>query len=315
MKLPETDNAHHHYAFKKGYRLALEGKPQSHMPSQIRQDREMRNYFQMGWEQLQEELKNGEEAQQRTPWRQRFAWYLMVILAGIGTASLMISQKQEAQLLQQQKIDLVQTSAQESTEAPTEKVSQKQPGLVVSDTEITADSLRLTLDEPNSRIQSKTERPPIVSTPETKPQKALSLLTEQQRLDLEQTRTEQQQKKIATQVELSPVVSSQIQINRAQLGQSIKDRQIVGALDTVVPKYIRQVAFFTEVENAKNQTIYHRWVYQDQVMATVALNIDSAKYRTWSTKQLTSAWEGAWHIDVLDNHKNVIFRHHFRYIQ
>lgn len=317
MKLPETDNAHHHYAFKKGYRLALEGKPQSHMPSQIRQDREMRNYFQMGWEQLQEELKNGEEAQQRTPWRQRFAWYLMVVLAGIGTASLMISQKQEAQLQQQQKIDLAQTSVKKPTEAPTENASQKQPGLVVSDTEITADSLRLTLDEPNSRTQSKTDTASVVSKPQqaATPQKALSLLTEQQRLDLEQTRTEQQQKKIAMQVELSPVVSSQIQINRAQLGQSIKDRHIVAPLDTVVPKYIRQVAFFTEVENAKNQTIYHRWVYQDQVMATVALNIDSAKYRTWSTKQLTSAWEGAWHIDVLDNHKNVIFRHHFRYIQ
>lgn len=249
----------------------------------------------------------------------------MVVLAGIGTASLMISQKQEAQLQQQQKIDQAQKPAEipieNSVEKP-EQPTQKQPGLAVSDPEITAGTLRLTIDKPASTSEPKTEMISTDSTPETiskqeavTPQKTLSLLTEQQRSDLQQTRTEQQQRTTATQLALSPIVSSQIQINRAQLGKSIEDRHIVEPLETIVPKYIRQVAFFTEVENAQNKTIYHRWVYQNQVMATVALNIESAKYRTWSTKQLTSAWVGAWHIDVLDNNKNVIFRHHFRYIQ
>lgn len=309
MKLPETDNAHYHYAFKKGYRLALEGKPQSHMPSQIRQDREMRNYFQMGWEQLQEELKNGEEDQQRTPWRQRFAWYLMMILAGIGTASLMITQKQEAQQQQQQKID----------QSP--NPVKKEPGLVVSPSEITAESLSLKTDT----TQDTTEKPPtepiIASQPDVKSQptasqkEGLGLLSEEQRHDLQQTLNHKQQQLGQSQVALSPVMPSPINIKQAQLGQSVSNRQLVNQLETVIPKYIRKLAFFTEIENAQNTTIYHRWVYQNQTMATVALKIESPVYRTWSTKQLTSAWKGAWHIDVLDENKNVIFRHHFRYIR
>lgn len=307
MKLPETDNAHHHYAFKKGYRLALEGKPQSHMPSQIRQDREMRNYFQMGWEQLQEELKNGEEDQQRTPWRQRFAWYLMMILAGIGTASLMITQKQEAQQQQQQKIDQSQ------------KPVEKEPGLVISPSEITAESLSLKTESSQDTANKPAPQPKIASQPDVKPQptvnqpKGLGLLSEEQRQDLQQTIKQQQLDQ--SQVALSPVISSPIKIRRAQLDQAVDNRQLVNPLETVIPKYIRKLAFFTEIENAQNTTLYHRWVYQNRTMATVALKIESPVYRTWSTKQLTSAWEGAWHIDVLDENKNVIFRHYFRYIR
>ncbi|PLA74226.1 hypothetical protein CYQ88_06825 [Hydrogenovibrio sp. SC-1] len=309
MKLPETDNAHYHYAFKKGYRLALEGKPQSHMPSQIRQDREMRTYFQMGWEQLQEELKNGEEDQQRTPWRQRFAWYLMMILAGIGTASLMITQKQDAQQQQQQKIDQPQTQVE------------KEPGLVTSTPGITPESLSLKSHETQVATDKALVNPATESQPDVrqqqpvKPQQSLELLSDQQRQDLQLTRSQKQKQLNETQVKLSPVMSSSIKIRQAQLGQSVSNRQLVEPVETVVPKYIRKLAFFTEIENAQNTTIYHRWVYQNQTMATVALKIESPVYRTWSTKQLTSAWEGNWHIDVLDENKNVIFRHHFRYIQ
>lgn len=311
MKLPETDNAHYHYAFKKGYRLALDGKPQSHMPSQIRQDSEMRAYFQMGWEQLHEELKNGEEDRLRTPWRQKTAWYLMMLLAGIGTASVMISQKNEAQQQQQFKIDHPQTAAQ------------KQPGLVISKPKITAESLSLTSDtEPAKTEDAHTAHSPTppVNKKQQKaeiqtPDQGLSLLSLQQRQDLQQTQQAQTRHLAESQIELSPIVSSPIQVKQAQLGKAIDNKQLIEPFDEVVPKYIRQVAFLTEIEQAQNQTIYHRWVYKNQIMATVALKIDSARFRTWSTKRLTSAWEGPWRIEVLNADKEVIFRHHFRYVQ
>lgn len=305
MKLPDTDNAHHHYAFKKGYRLALDGKPLSHMPSQIKLDPKMRGYFQMGWEQLQEELKNGQEDQQRTPWRQRAAWYLMMLLAGIGTASLMISEKMEAQQQQQQKIDHPQDSAE------------KPPGLVVSKPEITPESLSLTFDDPAAEPQEDAvilpPQPEMNKPSLQKPDRKLGLLTSQQRQDLQQTQKQHQQQSSAAQVDLSPVISSPIQVTHAQLGQTIQNKQLMDPFDGIVPKYIRKVAFFTEIKNAQNQTLYHRWVYKNQTMATVALKIESPLYRTWSSKQLTSAWEGDWRIDVLNDKKDVIFRHHFRY--
>ncbi|PIQ03585.1 MAG: hypothetical protein CO158_03095 [Piscirickettsiaceae bacterium CG_4_9_14_3_um_filter_43_564] len=307
MKLPETDNAHHHYAFKKGYRLALEGKPQSHMPSQIRQDSELRDYFQMGWEQLQEELKNGEDCQQRTPWRQRVAWYLMMLLAGVGTASLMISEKNKAQQQQQLKID------------QPDLVAEKPPGLVNAKPEITAESLSLSLDE----VPAKSNQKETTSQPEqtaTKPKQSLltsnlGLLSTQQRQDLELTQQHLSQQQTASQIDLAPVVTSPIQIKRAQLGQVVRHKKLINPFDKTVPKYIRKVAFLTEIAHAQGQTIYHRWVYKSQEMATVALKIDSPLFRTWSTKQLTSAWEGSWHIEVLNEQKEIIFRYHFHYIQ
>lgn len=314
MKLPETDNAHYHYAFKKGYRLALDGKPQSHMPSQIRQDSEMRAYFQMGWEQLHEELKNGEEDRQRTPWRQRAAWYLMMLLAGIGTASVMISQKNEAQLQQQLKIDAVQTT------------TEKQPGLAISKPKITAETLSLTTDIESAETQEVPEAvtaqsptPPVNKKQQKAeiqtPDQGLSLLSLQQRQDLQQTQQTQTRQLAESQIELSPIVSSPIQVKQAQLGKAIDNKQLIEPFDEVVPKYIRQVAFLTEVEQAQNQTIYHRWVYKNQIMATVPLKIDSARFRAWSTKRLTSAWEGPWRIEALNADKEVIFRYHFRYVQ
>lgn len=308
MKLPDIDNAHYHYAFKKGYRLALDGKPLSHMPSQIKQDPDMRGYFQLGWEQLQEELKNGQEDQQRTPWRQRAAWYLMMLLAGIGTASLMISEKMEAQQQQQQKIDHPQAAAE------------KPPGLVVSKPEITPESLGLKTDihpveneNPQQQPEPEIVKPPLPSEQTTLTD--LGLLTSIQREDLELSQQQHQEQTSKARQALTPVVSSTIKVQHAQLGTGIQDKVLLDPLNHTVPKYIRKVAFLTQVAHANGQTLYHRWVYNDQVMAKVALDIKSPLYRTWSTKQLTSAWEGDWRIEVLNEQQEVIFRHYFRFGQ
>jgi len=55
MQIPDTDNIHFQHAFKKGYRMALEGSLSAACPVS-RRDMEMRSYFQMGWEQAEEDI-------------------------------------------------------------------------------------------------------------------------------------------------------------------------------------------------------------------------------------------------------------------
>lgn len=340
MSIPETTQANHHYAYKKGYRMAMDGKPMSHMPSVIKHDPEMRAYFQQGWDQLHEEMAAANEVEAKPPWRSRFAWFLMMLLAGIGTATLMINQMNENKAEQQHRIDqsLFQTNEtpspesnpvslktptapQESTqklpETPSEKIAFIDQSLSLID-----ENTPVTEEKPNNALKLDAESIPpenqLISpeeSAESKPNEeaALTLLSEQQRLDLAASQQEKQPTQTAHALE--KIQPSNIDIKAAQFTVGIANHEPTTALPEVVPKYIRKLYFFTQIANAKGQTVYHRWIYQNQIMATVPLKISSPLYRTWSSKRLTSAWKGQWYVEVLDQHKNVIDRHSFRYIE
>lgn len=78
------------YAFKRGYRAALQKKRLTDMPSSVRQDAELRNLFEQGWQQAHEELQAGIHFNRTGYWRQRIAWIIMTALAGVATAFLII---------------------------------------------------------------------------------------------------------------------------------------------------------------------------------------------------------------------------------
>ena len=342
MNTPETANANHHYAFKKGYRMAMDGKPLSHMPSSIKYDSEMREYFQQGWDQLHEEMAAANEIDAKPPWRNRFAWFLMMMLAGIGTASLMISNMNENKAEQQHRIDqsLFQTdktpsqqsepvslktsispkeAAPKLPETPSDKIAFIDESLSLIDPETSLEDVKankpLKLDKesipPENQLLSSKEES-LQSKSETD---SLTLLSEQQRTDLAASQQEKQAVQTAQQQPLEKILDSDIVIKTAQFTTEIKNHQPTTTLSNVVPKYIRNLYFFTQIANAKDLTIYHRWIYQNRVMATVPLKITSPLYRTWSSKRLASAWKGQWHVEVLNQQKNVIARYSFRYIE
>ncbi|MBD3822427.1 MAG: hypothetical protein IE914_09255 [Thiotrichales bacterium] len=95
MKLPETQNANHLYAFKKGYRLAMEGKSLTLMPSQIKLDSAMKTHFESGWHQYQEDIAEALENEKESPWRNKAIWMVMAIVAGLATAGVMIHNIQQ----------------------------------------------------------------------------------------------------------------------------------------------------------------------------------------------------------------------------
>jgi ribosome modulation factor len=91
MNLPDTDNPSFQHAFKKGYRLALDGKSMGSLPSEIRRDMELRQYFQLGWEQAQQDLAFNLQALHKPNWRARLGWFVILMLGGLSTGALMVN--------------------------------------------------------------------------------------------------------------------------------------------------------------------------------------------------------------------------------
>lgn len=273
MRVPETDNPHFQYAFKTGYRLAIGGKSVNSMPSDIRRDMELRQYFQEGWEQAVEDVTLAQEESAKPDWKHRFIWFAVMVVGGLATAGLMISNIEKEQAEQQALI----------------YGENNQPESISSQLGNPSDKL------PENKLTGHLQ--------------GLSILTDAQRRDLQQT----QQKEQKQPIPLATVVSSNIKISQASISKNVIDRQPLETFTDSVPKYIRELYFYTQIENANGQKIYHRWRTDKEILATIELNIKSDKFRTWSSKKLSSAWQGKWYLEVLNNHKEVVYRTEFVY--
>ena len=263
--------------------MALEGKSPSSMPSLIRRDMEMRSYFQMGWEQAEEDISLSLDDGGQTDWRGRFAWGIMMLIGGISTMLLMMHNIKEEQAEQARLIA--------GTQVPNTSQVTIQPS-------------------PSQTMPLLTNQATPHNTTEN-PEFDLGLLTTTQRTDLETSQQEQQQTKANRSLEA--VMISDIKISDTALTSERVDSQPGTEFNNTVPKYIRELNFYTQIEHAHHQTISHRWLFNNQVLATIPLEIKSDHYRTWSSKKMSSAWQGTWHIEVLDANQDVIFRKTFIY--
>lgn len=345
MNLPDTHNANHQYAFKKGYRLALEGKPLTQMPNPIKTDPQMRDYFQQGWQAFQEEVANAEE-ERESPWRNRFTWIFMSILAGIGTATLIIRDIETTREKQNQTLDPVEQLLAERPEV----VSLEEPPKVTNELSLSnpqlsdppsLNTINLSLIDrqpssasdieprasestgaprtdnkprPEETFSESTESKQVAQTTLAEEQSnpiTFSLLTDEQRNDLTLNKQEENNKRL-----LKPnLVSSTIEIKHTVFTNNIIDTMPQSSFEDLIPKHVRKVYFFTQILNAKGKTLYHRWWHNGQIMETVPLKIQSSDHRTWSSKQLTSAWAGKWTVDLLDESQQPIYRQTFHYIK
>lgn len=91
MRLPETENPHYQNAFKRGYRLALESKSLDQMPASLREDPKVRQYFERGWQQANDALAAQQERLGKPNWKNRAIWFVFVVISGVLTAKLMIT--------------------------------------------------------------------------------------------------------------------------------------------------------------------------------------------------------------------------------
>lgn len=115
MRLPETENPNYQIAFKRGYRHALESKPVFSMPSDFRQDPKLRHYFEMGWQQANDALSEQSKTVGKPNWKNRSIWFVFMVISGLLTAKLMISNIEQEQQALQEKINPTANVSPEKT--------------------------------------------------------------------------------------------------------------------------------------------------------------------------------------------------------
>lgn len=100
-----------------------------------------------------------------------------------------------------------------------------------------------------------------------------------------------------------PAVSGTVQ--RALFTSNIEAREPVDELQQLVTTQA-QVYFFSELMGFEGQEIWHRWVYQDEVMAEVVFQVGGARWRVHSSKNLMPEWTGTWRVEVVDSNGRVL---------
>ena len=103
-------------------------------------------------------------------------------------------------------------------------------------------------------------------------------------------------------------------ISNAEFAMEIKDRtplNIIEELDNSFGK----IYFFTNIRNLQGQSIRHRWIYKNKVMAEGEFDINGPRWRVWSSKNLWPTWLGEWSVEVLNANSEVLYKKEFNYIE
>ena len=93
--------------------------------------------------------------------------------------------------------------------------------------------------------------------------------------------------------------STEIQLEEAAICRNIVDRAPIGR-GSVFHTSIGRLYCFTKVVGAETDTsIIHHWYLNGKLRSSVTLPVNSASWRTWSSKDITPNESGDWMVEVL----------------
>jgi len=97
-------------------------------------------------------------------------------------------------------------------------------------------------------------------------------------------------------------------VTRAVLTTAVVNKEPVDVLASEVSQLDinEQLLFFTELNNMKSQTVFHRWFFENTLMAEVELNIFSMRYRTYSSKKIMTNQAGNWRVELVNSKQNIL---------
>jgi len=99
----------------------------------------------------------------------------------------------------------------------------------------------------------------------------------------------------ATQAPAKPAGS----VARAQFTSAVQDREPTDKV-TALTNDKTQIYFFSEIKDAANHKITHRWEHDGKVMSEVSFDVGSDRWRVFSSKTLDPSWTGEWKVSVVD---------------
>lgn len=88
-------------------------------------------------------------------------------------------------------------------------------------------------------------------------------------------------------------------VARAQFTSAVENREPVDKVSSLLNDKNR-VYFFSEIKDAPNQKITHRWEYNGKVMSEMNFDVGGERWRVFSSKTLDPSWTGEWKVSILD---------------
>lgn len=88
-------------------------------------------------------------------------------------------------------------------------------------------------------------------------------------------------------------------VARAQFTNAIQDREPVDKVSNLLNDKNR-VYFFSEIKDAPNQKITHRWEHDGKVVSETSFDIGGNRWRVYSNKTLDPQQTGEWKVSVVD---------------
>jgi outer membrane protein OmpA-like peptidoglycan-associated protein/tetratricopeptide (TPR) repeat protein len=101
--------------------------------------------------------------------------------------------------------------------------------------------------------------------------------------------------------------NNNLAIAEAAICKSVKDRVPIEP-GVSFSSSVKRLYFFTKVTSSdtKEGTITHIWYYKDKKMAEIPLSYKGPHWRTYSSKWIVASWTGAWRVEVVTEHGQVI---------
>jgi hypothetical protein len=94
-------------------------------------------------------------------------------------------------------------------------------------------------------------------------------------------------------------------VARAQFTSAIQDREPVDKLSNLLND-VNRVYFFSEIKDAADQKITHRWEHDGKVMSETSFDVGGNRWRVFSSKTLDPSWTGQWKVSVVDEAGNTL---------
>jgi hypothetical protein len=88
-------------------------------------------------------------------------------------------------------------------------------------------------------------------------------------------------------------------VARSQFTTAVQDREPVDKVTSLINDKTR-VYFFTEIKDAANHRVTHRWEHDGKVVSEVGFDIGGDRWRVYSSKTLDPAQTGEWKVSVVD---------------
>jgi hypothetical protein len=91
-------------------------------------------------------------------------------------------------------------------------------------------------------------------------------------------------------------------ISRAQLAVGVRDKEPFGKVDlpfVVNKEKASGVFYFTEVMNMKGKTVFHEWLFQDDIAYKRKFNIRGDRWRIATSKLFDTHYIGTWQVRII----------------